>query len=320
MVAAVSLLSPILAKRTRREMKNLLCLLICCLAFATQSRAQSVHVLVWDERQPRQSEAYDDFLGNEIANRLKSRANEFELRSVALDDPEQGLTAGNLEWADVIIWWGHVRQNQVSEENADRVVEYVRRGELDLIALHSAHWAKPFVKAMNWRSVDEGRRQLSERAGNKRLTIETVSPPAEFTVPMHGSVKTPAYFGYKKNRNEFVGVIHLPWCCFPDYRPDGKPGTMSVQLPAHPIAKGLPRTFQVRQTEMYNEPFHVPDPDEVIFEERWELGERFRSGMVWNVGAGKVFYFRPGHETYPVFKQPEMIQVLENACRWLGAN
>ena len=69
---------------------------------------------------------------------------------------------------------------------------------------------------------------------------------------------------------------------------------------------------------MYNEPFHVPEPDEVIFEETWELGERFRSGMVWNIGKGKVFYFRPGHETYPVFKQPEVIKVIENACRWLG--
>ena len=59
---------------------------------------------------------------------------------------------------------------------------------------------------------------------------------------------------------------------------------------------------------MDNEPFHVREPDEVVFEEKWELGKRFRSGMVWNIGKGKVFYFRPGHETYPVYKQPELIQ------------
>ena len=69
---------------------------------------------------------------------------------------------------------------------------------------------------------------------------------------------------------------------------------------------------------MYNEPFHVPEPDELIFEEYWELGERFRSGMVWNIEKGKVFYFRPGHEEFPVFKQPEIIQILANACHWLG--
>ena len=70
---------------------------------------------------------------------------------------------------------------------------------------------------------------------------------------------------------------------------------------------------------MYNEPFHVPAPDQVVFEETWELGERFRSGMVWDIGKGKVFYFRPGHETYPVFKQAEMIKVIDNACRWLAS-
>lgn len=69
---------------------------------------------------------------------------------------------------------------------------------------------------------------------------------------------------------------------------------------------------------MYNEPFHVPDPDQVIFEETWVRGERFRSGMVWNIGQGKVFYFRPGHETFPVYKQQEVMQVIANACRWLG--
>ena len=94
---------------------------------------------------------------------------------------------------------------------------------------------------------------------------------------------------------------------------------MTVEMPEHPIAAGLPKTFTVSKTEMYNEPFHVPEPDQVVFTESWELGERFRSGMVWNIGRGKVFYFRPGHEQYPVFKQPEMLRVISNACNWLGS-
>ncbi|MFG0332370.1 MAG: ThuA domain-containing protein, partial [Maioricimonas sp. JB049] len=151
------------------------------------------------------------------------------------------------------------------------------------------------------------------------LTIETVPPPREFTVPIHGSVLTPAFFGYRKSRNALHGIIHLPWCCFPDYRPDGKPGTIQVLSPDHPIAAGLPNTFQIPRTEMYNEPFHVPEPDAVIFEETWEQGERFRSGMIWSIGEGRVFYFRPGHETYPIYKQAETLKVLENACRWLGS-
>ncbi|MDA1053392.1 MAG: ThuA domain-containing protein [Planctomycetota bacterium] len=301
-------------------MRQSLLLAVCLAATTATSRAEPIHVLVWDERQPRQAEAYDNFLGDEIASRLRAAADDFELRSVALDDPEQGLGAGNLEWADVIVWWGHVRQKEVTVENARRIVDYIRRGDLDLIALHSAHWARPFVEAMNWRSVEDGRRHFETYAKDKSLTIETVSPPREYTVPTHGSALTPAYFGFKKSAAEFHGLIHLPWCCFPDYRADGKPSTITVKSPQHPIAAGLPATFQVNQTEMYNEPFHVPAPDEVIFEETWELGERFRSGMVWNIGKGKVFYFRPGHETFPVYKQPEMIQVIANACRWLGRN
>jgi len=89
-------------------------------------------------------------------------------------------------------------------------------------------------------------------------------------------------------------------------------------LPQHPIAAGLPAHWDIPQTEMYGEPFHVPAPDEVVFEESWDKGEHFRSGCVWKVGKGRVFYFRPGHEIYPIFKQAEPLKVVENAARWLG--
>lgn len=293
--------------------------LVCLLSTVGRSHAEAVHVLVWDERQPRQSQAYDNFLGNEIVAQLSKSVKDLEFRSVWIGDPEQGLSLKNLQWADVIVWWGHVRQGEVTADNAKRVLDHVLSGELDLIALHSAHWARPFTEAMNWRSVENGRKHFEGLAKGKKLTLETVAPPRQFTVPIHGSVRTPAFFGYKKSGNSYHGIIHLPWCCFPDYRPDGKPSTVTVKSPSHPIAKGLPKSFQVKQTEMYNEPFHVPDPDEVIFEETWELGERFRAGMLWHIGKGKVFYFRPGHETYPVYKQAETLKVIENACRWLGS-
>lgn len=280
--------------------------------------AEPIHVLVWDERQPRQAEAYDDFLGNEIVARLKAQVPELEMRSVALDEAERGLSAGNLEWADVLVWWGHVRHSDVPSEDAQRIVEYIRRGELGLIALHSAHWARPFVEAMNWRSEQDARQALQQEADGRELTFESVAPPRERTVPLHSSVITPAHFGFRKSRTSYHGVLHLPWCCFPDYRADGKPSKILVKSPQHPIAQGLPSTFAIAQTEMYNEPFHVPQPDVVVFEESWDSGEHFRSGMVWKIGQGKVFYFRPGHEQYPIFKQPEVIQIIANACRWLG--
>ena len=88
--------------------------------------------------------------------------------------------------------------------------------------------------------------------------------------------------------------------------------------PDHPIAKGIPAEFTLPDTEMYDEPFHVPAPDEVVFEERWEKGEFFRAGMVWNIGKGKLFYFRPGHETYKVFYEEIPLRIIENAIRWMG--
>ena len=90
-------------------------------------------------------------------------------------------------------------------------------------------------------------------------------------------------------------------------------------MPDHPIARGIPRRFTIPQTEMYDEPFHVPPPDAVIFEERWEMGEWFRSGSLWQIGQGKVFYFRPGHEIYPVYHEATVLRIIENAVRWLGS-
>ena len=93
---------------------------------------------------------------------------------------------------------------------------------------------------------------------------------------------------------------------------------MTTLLPDHPLARGVPRQFDISQTEMYNEPFHVPAPDEVVFEERWDRGERFRSGCVWKLGKGRVFYFRPGHEIYPVYLQEAPLRIIRNAAEWLG--
>lgn len=86
-----------------------------------------------------------------------------------------------------------------------------------------------------------------------------------------------------------------------------------------PCLKGAlaPCQFELPRTEMYNEPFHVPEPDEVVLEERWEQGEWFRSGAIWTIGKGRVFYFRPGHETFAIYKENPVLQILENAVRWL---
>jgi len=84
----------------------------------------------------------------------------------------------------------------------------------------------------------------------------------------------------------------------------------------HPIAAGLPTSFELENEEMYGEPFGVPEPMETVFVSWFQGGEVFRSGLTWRRGAGNLFYFRPGHETYPTFHDPNVQLVLKNAVKW----
>ena len=86
--------------------------------------------------------------------------------------------------------------------------------------------------------------------------------------------------------------------------------------PGHPIAKGIDRCFELAQEEMYGEPFGIPSPDEQVFISWFEGGEVFRSGNCWHRGNGKIFYFRPGHETYPTYFDKNVRRVIANAVEW----
>ena len=279
----------------------------------TKAGERPVRVVVWDEQQPEQKTAYANFLGGAIAGHLKTKP-EFSVRSVKLDDPGQGVSDEILDDCDVLVWWGHRRHREVSPETGRRIAGRIKEGKLALVALHSAHWSQPFVQAMNERSVQDALKSLPEGA---RANVLLISPRPG--APKADDPLTPSFRRKAPGPGGAITLeVRLPMCVFPSWRADGKPGHLTTLLPDHPIATGLPKQWDIPQTEMYNEPFHVPEPDEVVFEEKWDLGERFRSGCVWNVGKGKVFYFRPGHETYPVYRQAEPLRVIENACRWLG--
>ncbi|MBO4647822.1 MAG: ThuA domain-containing protein, partial [Lentisphaeria bacterium] len=86
--------------------------------------------------------------------------------------------------------------------------------------------------------------------------------------------------------------------------------------PFHPIAQGVPETFVVPQTEMYGERFDIPGDAKVIFMSWYEGGEVFRSGITLERGYGKIFYFSPGHESFPIYYQPEVLKVIGNGIRW----
>lgn len=86
--------------------------------------------------------------------------------------------------------------------------------------------------------------------------------------------------------------------------------------PGHPIAQGVPHPLIIPRQEMYGEYFDIPQPEELVFISSYSGGEVFRSGCCFTRGLGRVFYFSPGHETYPVYEQPEIQRVLANAVRW----
>lgn len=103
--------------------------------------------------------------------------------------------------------------------------------------------------------------------------------------------------------------------CALTWREVGEKERLWVCNPGHAITKGIPSSFVIPHEEMYGEPFGIPD-GETLFLSWFEGGEAFRSGVCFNRGAGKIFYFRPGHETYPTYHQAEVQQVLRNAVKW----
>jgi trehalose utilization protein len=278
---------------------------------ALSSFAAPVRVVVWDEQQPKQIEAYTNFLGNQIATHLRTVKN-LEVKSVSIKDPEQGLAADVLDNCDVLIWWGHARHAEISNEKAKEIVDRIKGGKLSLIALHSAHWSEPFVEAMRERTREEAQKTVP-----KGTRIEYVTPP-RFGAPKPDAAMTPKTEMSTDADGKPVAKVTLPICCFPAWRADAKPSHVTTLMKTHPIARGVAEHFDIPQTEMYSDPFHVPKPDAILFEETWDRGEHFRSGCVWSVGKGKVFYFRPGHEVYPIFTQPMPLKIIENAVLWMG--
>ena len=104
--------------------------------------------------------------------------------------------------------------------------------------------------------------------------------------------------------------------CALHWREAGERERLWVVNPGHPIAKGLPPYFELEYEEMYGEPFSVPEPLETVFVSWFQGGEVFRSGLTYRRGAGNIFYFRPGHETYPTYHDKTGGQVLRNAVNW----
>ncbi|WP_432798330.1 ThuA domain-containing protein [Poriferisphaera sp. WC338] len=105
--------------------------------------------------------------------------------------------------------------------------------------------------------------------------------------------------------------------CSLRWREAGEKERLWVMKPGHPITDGIDgEFFEIKDTEMYGEFFDIPDPDETVLISWFEGGEIFRSCCTWDRGKGKVVYFRPGHETFPIYYQKEVRQVLANCVAY----
>lgn len=194
---------------------------------------------------------YPDGIHIAIKNAIED--DEISVRTVTLDTIDE-LTDELLDDTDVLIWWGHMRHDDVPDEVAERVKEAVWGG-MGAIFLHSGHHSKPFKLLMG-------------------------------------------------------SSCNLTW------REDGDRELVWVVNPAHPIAKGIGRFIKLDHEETYGEPFTIPEPDETVFIGSYEGGEVFRAGCCFRRVNGKIFYFQPGHESFPTYYNPDIIKVIKNAVEW----
>lgn len=215
-------------------------------------------VTVWNEfrhekHNAKVAELYPHGMHETIAAHLR-KGGRLEVATATLDEPEHGLSDDRLGRTDVLIWWGHIAHDAISDAIVQRVHGRVLAG-MGLIALHSAHYSKIFRKLMGTTC------NLKWRESNDREIL---------------------------------------W----------------VTRAGHPIVQGIDDHFILPGEEMYGEFFDVPEPQETVLISSFSGGEVFRSGCTWTRGAGRVFYFRPGHETYPTYHDRNVLRVIENAVAW----
>ena len=302
--------------RGNEQMKKLFLLACVLLLIQVASACQAqVKVLVWDEQQPVKEKVYDNFPGNFIADYLAGKPG-FTVKRAKQDDPDQGLSSEALRWADVLVYWGHVRQKSIAESKGQEIAELVKSGELAFIPMHSAHWSVPFMVCMQ------------EKAAADALARLPASLASRATVKFEGTVqwkkagefdRNVVHTRYEMTTNGVTVHVQRPNCVFPRCCGPGQPSQVRIIHKKHPICAGLPPTFTLPATEMYDEPFGIPEPDTLLFDENWKGGEYFRSGCLWRLGKGQVFYFRPGDQQYAIYKNPHILKIIENACLWMAS-
>jgi trehalose utilization protein len=108
--------------------------------------------------------------------------------------------------------------------------------------------------------------------------------------------------------------------CDLKWREMGENERLWVVAPDHPIAVGVGEYIDIDHEEMYGEFFDIPAPDQLVFISWFKGGEVFRSGCCYTRGQGRIFYFRPGHESLPTYYHPQVLRVISNAILWAASS
>ncbi len=211
-----------------------------------------------------------------VAEGLVEALPNWEVVVAGIDQAAQGLPDELLGRCDVLVWWGHQRHGDVEDALVDKIVKRVTEDGMGFIALHSAHFAKPNIALM------------SQMATDPEL-LKQVRP--EGRVAAWG-----AYVG------------------------DSVELTVIATDAGHPIARGVPERFTIAHHERYSDPYAVPPAEAIVFEGDAKLkdGEidHSQQGFCWTIGKGRMFYFQAGHETDPVFYDPNVRTIVANAVTW----
>lgn len=175
---------------------------------------------------------------------------------VTLENHDTEASREILKNTDVLLWWGHLAHDKVSDDIVTMLQNQVLKG-MGLVVLHSGHMSKLFMRLMGT-SCD------------------------------------------------------LKW------REAGEKERLWVLDPIHPIMRGVPEYIELENEEMYGEFFDIPKPDDVLMVSWFTGGEVFRSACTFTRGHGKIFYFRPGHETYPTYYDPHIQSIIRNGVEWVA--
>ena len=112
----------------------------------------------------------------------------------------------------------------------------------------------------------------------------------------------------------FTRLMGTP--CALQWRDAGERARLWCVSPTHPIAKDVPLQFTLENEEMYSEVFQIPKPDDIVFITWFQGGNVFRGGVTFTRGMGKIFYFHPGHETWPSYYDENVLKIIRNAINW----